>query len=147
MESAPVLGNELHQKHLFIGSAETPAVSSSVAAPVNPKLPKYIILKSWANSQYLRYIDQPDSYLSHLEFSGGNPRDKKSYTFSPKGKFEVEPAAKSSDDYVHIKSCSNYKYWECRAETNHITATASKPLEDETSNACTLFQPIFENLV
>ncbi|KAI3867798.1 hypothetical protein MKX03_019258, partial [Papaver bracteatum] len=130
-----------HQQQLIIGAAED---SSSVAAPVKPKLPKYITLRSFANNQYLRYIDQPDSYVSHLDFSGGNPEDEKSFNFSSKSKFEVE-SAKSSDDYVHIKSCYNHKYWECRPETNHVTATASRPLEDDTNNACTLFQPIYEN--
>ncbi|KAI3941052.1 hypothetical protein MKW92_045328, partial [Papaver armeniacum] len=116
-----ILGDDQQQHHLIVG---------------DPNLPKHISLKLEGTGLYLRYIDTPGSYLSQLEFSGDN-------NISPKSKFELVQSTVDRH-LIHIKSCYNNKYWECPVWNGHITATASKPVEDVTDKvACTLFQAFY----
>ncbi|XP_022723820.1 uncharacterized protein LOC111280671 [Durio zibethinus] len=108
-------------------------------------LPTFMVLRSDEKNEYLGFIHENGKSDGYLEFS-------EAQAVSPYAKFEVEMAAGAGKDgMVHIRSCQNNKYWvrtknlsatETPGEGYWITATASKPEEDQSKESCTLFKPI-----
>ncbi|KAE8723876.1 hypothetical protein F3Y22_tig00011718pilonHSYRG00208 [Hibiscus syriacus] len=100
--------------------------------------PKFIVLKSEKNNQYLSY-DRDDSkvQLRCLEALALS---------TPFTKFEVVSSAQ--DGLVHIKNCRLNKYCERVKEPPvphdpdnfYYAATADKPEEDQSKESCTLFK-------
>ncbi|KAL4272636.1 hypothetical protein GQ457_13G027870 [Hibiscus cannabinus] len=105
--------------------------------------PKFIVLKSEENSQYMSYIR--DNSRSQLRCSEALALS------TPFTKFEVERANSSPEDgLVHIKNCHLKKYCQ-RVKEPHVphdpdrfyfAATADKPEEDRSMESCTLFKLI-----
>ncbi|XP_021894265.1 uncharacterized protein LOC110811944 [Carica papaya] len=96
-------------------------------------LPKFIVLKSKYNNQYLRYVQEDSQVHSFLQFSGEN-------VVSPFTKLEVVPA--KTEGLVHLKCCYNNRYL-VRWSPNHwwLVGAADEPDEDQSKWSCTLFKP------
>ncbi|XP_076898850.1 uncharacterized protein LOC143552547 [Bidens hawaiensis] len=91
-------------------------------------LPKYFVLGS---GEYYK--------LSESSLPTGSLEQDEKAIFSPRAKFATE---KSETGLVHIRCCFNSKYWVVQEYQNdfYVTASADKPLEDQTNPACTLFR-------
>ncbi|GMI64447.1 hypothetical protein HRI_000114000 [Hibiscus trionum] len=97
--------------------------------------PSFIVLKSDVNNQYLGLIHEKGESYGYLKCS-------ETQIMSPYAKFEVEMAtSRGTDGLVHIRSCKNNKYWVAGSNSG-ITATATKPEEDQSNDSCTLFKLI-----
>ncbi|XP_021905328.1 uncharacterized protein LOC110820206 [Carica papaya] len=96
-------------------------------------LPKFIVLKSKYNNQYLRYVQDDSQVHSFLQFSGEN-------VVSPFTKLEVVSA--KIEGLVHLKCCYNNRYL-VRWSPNHwwLVGAADEPEEDQSKWSCTLFKP------
>ncbi|KAM1149932.1 hypothetical protein ACFX1Q_030474 [Malus domestica] len=92
-----------------------------------PDLPRYVVLQSRYNAEYLSYVKEDEQIHGFLKFSGEE-------VVSTYAKFHVEMAKSSgaTKGLVHIRCCYNNKYWVRRLQThNWIVAGADEPLEDE----------------
>ncbi|XP_021894263.1 uncharacterized protein LOC110811942 [Carica papaya] len=96
-------------------------------------LPKFIVLKSKFNNQYLRYVQEDSQVHSFLQFSGEN-------VVSAFTKLEVVPA--QTEGLVHLKCSYNNRYL-VRWSPNHwwLVGAANEPEEDQSKWSCTLFKP------
>ncbi|KAM1807805.1 hypothetical protein ACFX15_029874 [Malus domestica] len=104
-----------------------------------PDLPRYVVLQSRYNAEYLSYVKEDEQIHGFLKFSGEE-------VVSTYAKFHVEMAKSSgaTKGLVHIRCCYNNKYWVRRLQThNWIVAGADEPLEDESKWSCTLFEPVY----
>ncbi|KAK4279988.1 hypothetical protein QN277_011674 [Acacia crassicarpa] len=135
---------------LFAGSENLDKDSCDVCTIIDPKtlsimpkhvafkgnisLPRFLVLKSNYNNNYLHYIQEGGQVQGFLRFSG----EVKSLI----AKFEVEKA-RSESGLVHIKCCYNNKYWARGTQYDRwIVAKADEPEEDQSKWSCTLFKPI-----
>ncbi|KAK8548273.1 hypothetical protein V6N13_054924 [Hibiscus sabdariffa] len=97
--------------------------------------PRFIVLKSEVKNEYLGFIREKGESYGYLKCS-------EAQILSPYGKFEVETATSpGTDGLVHIRSCQNNKYWVAGSDDG-ITVTATKPVEDQSNELCTLFKLI-----
>ncbi|KAG4209992.1 hypothetical protein ERO13_A02G016901v2 [Gossypium hirsutum] len=109
---------------------------SEMIAKMRLALPGFVVLQPIDKIDYLGYIHEGgdnDGYLRFME-----PQ-----VASPYAKFEVEFSG--SNDFVHIRSCQNNKYWERKQILSisggyWVTATADKKEDDQSKESCTLFK-------
>ncbi|KAF4379644.1 hypothetical protein F8388_023661 [Cannabis sativa] len=90
-------------------------------------LPRFLVLKSYANLKYLRRISKEESIENNL--SQTFLYFKEDDITSPLVKFEME-RAKKNKSYVHLRCCNNNKYL-CLTEDLYIQASAEKPIEND----------------
>lgn len=76
---------------------------SEMIAKIRLALPKFIVIQPIDKIDYLGYIHEGGDHDGYLRFM--EPQ-----AVSPYAKFEVEFSG--SNDFVHIRSCQNNKYWE-----------------------------------
>ncbi|XP_062086450.1 uncharacterized protein LOC133792558 [Humulus lupulus] len=103
-------------------------------------LPRFVVLKSAYNGKYLTKVTKETSSQTELPETFLNFRGEDME--SPLAKFELV-TAKTDRRFVHIRCCYNMKYL-TRLSPNHlwIVAAANRPVEDEDTFSCTMFQPI-----
>ncbi|KAI3959838.1 hypothetical protein MKW98_029875 [Papaver atlanticum] len=100
------------------------------------RLPKFIIIQSNLNHRYLHLEKVNPTAVDSLRFDGD-------YSFGLETRFEVVPAT-TGNGLVHIRSKQSNRFWENMGGPNGwITATAVKPDENQSSQCCTLFQPVY----
>ncbi|XP_026410270.1 uncharacterized protein LOC113305451 [Papaver somniferum] len=110
---------------------------ADVDAIMAKTLPKYVIIQSsQKDNSYLHLYKEHPSFCNALRFVGG-------YSFGLETRFELVPATTGAGLF-HIRSLLNNKYWEnFGTDNNWVSAMADKPVEDQSENRCTLFQPVF----
>ncbi|KAF2308981.1 hypothetical protein GH714_027050 [Hevea brasiliensis] len=99
-------------------------------------LPKFVVLKSVLSNRYAYYMTESEALRGYV-------RCQEEEVFSPFAKIEVE-TAKINTRFVHLRFCSNNKYWaRLGADRNDIwiVAKADQPEEDMSKWSCTLFEP------
>ncbi|TYI38351.1 hypothetical protein ES332_A02G020600v1, partial [Gossypium tomentosum] len=109
---------------------------SEMIAKMRLPLPGFVVLQPIDKIDYLGYVHEGgdnDGYLRFMEPQAA----------SPYAKFEVEFSG--SNDFVHIRSCQNNKYWERKQILSisggyWVTATADKKEDDQSKESCTLFK-------
>ncbi|PPD68942.1 hypothetical protein GOBAR_DD34181 [Gossypium barbadense] len=99
-------------------------------------LPNFIVLQPVDKIDYLGYIHEGGDHDGYLRFM--EPQ-----AASPYAKFEIEFSA--SNEFVHIRSCQNNKYWERKQILSisggyWVTATADKKEDDQSKESSTLFK-------
>ncbi|MBA0585159.1 uncharacterized protein LOC128039700 [Gossypium raimondii] len=109
---------------------------SEMIAKMRLALPNFIVLQPVDKIDYLGYIHEGGDHDGYLRFM--EPQ-----AASPYAKFEIEFSA--SNDFVHIRSCQNNKYWERKQILSisggyWVTATADKKEDDQSKESCTLFK-------
>ncbi|CAI0428535.1 unnamed protein product [Linum tenue] len=118
------------------------ASSSSKKPPrknVTTTLPSFVAIKSRYNHKYVRYRGgHGDEQEGFLQVSEENPAAIGGYA-----KFEVV-RAKNDGELVHLKCCSNSKYWRSSSQGRWwVSGSAAKPKENSSDWACTLFKPVY----
>ncbi|XP_030478529.2 uncharacterized protein LOC115695613 [Cannabis sativa] len=110
-------------------------------------LPNIVIIKSVAMEKYMRCLTGKEEKVgqeNREEFKRGVKLQEDKDISSPLIKFQVVTAT-SNPELVHIRCCYTNKYLVMGTTTtyyDYIQAVAENPIEDQTSNACTLFKPI-----
>ncbi|CAI0428932.1 unnamed protein product [Linum tenue] len=106
---------------------------------VTTTLPSFVAIKSRYNHKYVRYRGgRGDEQEGFLQVSEENPAAIGGYA-----KFEVV-RAKNDGELVHLKCCSNSKYWRSSSEGRWwVSGSAAKPKENSSDWACTLFKPVY----
>ncbi|KAI3840300.1 hypothetical protein MKW92_008776 [Papaver armeniacum] len=100
------------------------------------QLPNFIIIQSNFNHRYLHFEKENPTAADALRFDGD-------YSYGLETRFEVVPAT-TGKGLVHIRSLYNNKFWaNSEGHNSWITATAVKPEEDQSSQCCTLFRPVY----
>ncbi|KAI3964839.1 hypothetical protein MKW92_000490, partial [Papaver armeniacum] len=100
------------------------------------QLPNFIIIQSNFNDRYLHFEKENPTAADALRFDGD-------YSYGLETRFEVVPAT-TGKGLVHIRSLHNNKFWaNSEGHNSWITATAVKPEEDQSSQCCTLFRPVY----
>ncbi|CAL1380231.1 unnamed protein product [Linum trigynum] len=106
---------------------------------VTTTLPSFVAIKSRYNHKYVRYRGgHGDEQEGFLQVSEENPTAIGGYA-----KFEVV-RVKNDGELVHLKCCSNSKYWRSSSEGRWwISGSAAKLKENSSDWACTLFKPVY----
>ncbi|KAI3855616.1 hypothetical protein MKW98_020586 [Papaver atlanticum] len=100
------------------------------------QLPKFIIIQSNFNHRYLHFEKDNPTVADALRFDGD-------YSYGLETRFEVVRAT-TGKGLVHIRSLNNNKFLvNSEGHNSWITATAVKPEEDQSSQCCTLFRPVY----
>ncbi|KAL7241138.1 hypothetical protein ACSBR2_006712 [Camellia fascicularis] len=106
-------------------------------------LPRFVVIKSNYNGKYLRYIHEDGFEHEFVQFFGEE-------FVSPYTKYEVVMAKTNGGrgSFVHQGCCYNNKYLVKRPSMHHwIVAGVDEPEEDQKQWSCTLFEPLYENVV
>ncbi|KAI8023914.1 hypothetical protein LOK49_LG03G00180 [Camellia lanceoleosa] len=106
-------------------------------------LPRFVAIKSNYNGKYLRYIHEDGLEHEFVQFSGEE-------FVSPYTKYEVVMAKTNGGrgPFVHLRCCYNNKYLVKWSSMHRwIVAGADEPEEDQKQWSCTLFEPLYENVV
>ncbi|KAI3840301.1 hypothetical protein MKW92_008777 [Papaver armeniacum] len=113
-------------------------MNTSTPSIMAQPLPKFIIVQSNFNHRYLHYEKANPTVADALRFD-------EAYSYGLETRFEVVPAT-TGKGLVHIRSLHNNKFWaNTEGPNSWITATAAKPEEDQSSQCCTLFQPVYKD--
>ncbi|CAL5398569.1 unnamed protein product [Camellia sinensis] len=140
-----------HMSCLFAGTTEPDKQQCDVYTIIDWEaftretitLPSFVVLKSKNNDKYLRYMHEDGQQHGFLQFSGEE-------IVSPYTKYEVVMAKTSGGRVVfrHLRCCYNNKYL-VRWSQNHgwIVAGADEPEENQSKWSCTLFEPLYEDVV